>query len=114
LHATPWQRVVPDPGPDARGREYAEIDVVDTGVGIRPEDLRRLFVAFLQLDGSSTRRHEGTGLGLAISARLAASMGGHIAVRSTPGQGSTFALLLPVGEPPRVVLDDEPLTSLSA
>jgi signal transduction histidine kinase len=107
LHATPWQRVVPDPGPDARGREYAEVDVVDTGVGIRPEDLRRLFVAFLQLDGSSTRKHEGTGLGLAISARLAASMGGHIAVRSIPGQGSTFALLLPIGEPARIVLDDD-------
>jgi signal transduction histidine kinase len=96
MQATPWQRVVPDPGPDARDREYVIVDVVDTGIGIRAEDLRRLFVAFLQLDGSSTRRHEGTGLGLAISARLAASMGGHVAVRSTPGQGSTFALLLPV------------------
>jgi signal transduction histidine kinase len=99
LDRTPaWQRVVPDPGPASVGRRYAEIAVGDTGTGIRPEDLRRLFVAFLQLDGSSTRRHEGTGLGLAISARLAAAMGGHIAVHSVPGQGSTFALLLPVDE----------------
>jgi signal transduction histidine kinase len=116
LHATPWQRVVPDPGPDARGRDYAEINVTDAGVGIKSEDLRRLFVAFLQLDGSSTRRHEGTGLGLAISARLAAGMGGHIAVRSTPGHGSTFALLLPIeAARPAVAIDErhEP-ASLSA
>jgi signal transduction histidine kinase len=116
LHATPWQRIVPDPGPDARGRAYAEIHITDTGVGIRAEDLRRIFVAFLQLDGSSTRRHEGTGLGLAISARLAASMGGHIAVRSTPGQGSTFAFLLPIEDehPAQHPADDEHLASLSA
>jgi signal transduction histidine kinase len=117
LHATPWQRVVPEPGPDARGREYAEIDVMDSGVGIRPEDLRRLFQAFFQLDGSSTRRHEGTGLGLAISAKLAANMGGHIAVQSTPGAGSTFALLLPIEPALRMPAsaDDAPaLASLSA
>jgi signal transduction histidine kinase len=115
LHATPWQRIVPEPGPDSRGREYAEIAVSDSGVGIRAEDLRRLFQAFFQLDGTSTRRHEGTGLGLAISARLAASMGGHIAVRSTPGEGSTFALLLPV-EPAQSVAasSTQPLASLSA
>jgi signal transduction histidine kinase len=115
LQATPWQRVVPDPGPEARGREYAQIHVTDSGVGIRAEDLRRLFVAFLQLDGTSTRRHEGTGLGLAISSRLAAAMGGHIAVRSTPGQGSTFALLLPIGTTrPASSESDEPPLSLSA
>lgn len=115
LHATPWQRVVPDPGPDARGLEYVHVEVRDTGVGIRAEDLRRIFVAFLQLDGSSTRRHEGTGLGLAISARLAAAMGGHIAVRSLPGQGSTFALLLPIYHAPAAPAVDEPTpASLSA
>jgi len=115
LDATPWQRVVPDPGPDSRGREYAEIVVTDTGVGIRREDLRQLFVAFRQLDGSSTRKHEGTGLGLAISARLAASMGGHVAVRSQPGEGSTFALLLPIGDDRRAGIEDETeLASLSA
>jgi len=96
LDPVAWQRIVPEPGPDARHRRYAEIAVRDGGVGIRSEDLRRLFVAFLQLDGSSTRRHEGTGLGLAISARLARNMGGHIAVHSVPGEGSTFALFLPV------------------
>ncbi len=116
MHASAWQRVVPDPGPDAGCREYAEINVVDTGVGIKAEDLRRLFVAFLQLDGSSTRRHEGTGLGLAISARLAAAMHGHIAVKSAPGEGSTFALLLPIetaGVTPRVD-ETADLASLSA
>ncbi len=117
LHATPWQRVVPDPGPDARGREYVHVEIKDMGVGIRAEDLRRLFVAFHQLDGSSTRRHEGTGLGLAISARLAAAMGAHIAVRSTPGLGSTFALLLPIDDDRRLAADAEepvPLATLSA
>ncbi len=90
-----WDRVVPEPGPDAKGRTFLEVAVEDQGGGIRREELRRLFVAFQQLDGSSSRRHEGTGIGLALSARLAAAMRGHIAVRSTPGVGSTFALLLP-------------------
>ena len=91
----PWDRVVPEPGPDAKGQAYLEIAVDDRGGGIRRDELRRLFLAFHQLDGSSSRRHEGTGIGLALSARLAAAMRGHIAVRSTPGVGSTFALLLP-------------------
>ncbi|MDF1504486.1 ATP-binding protein [Roseisolibacter sp. H3M3-2] len=69
--------------------------VSDTGVGIRPEDLPKLFRPFTQLDAGLTRRYGGTGLGLYISQRLAGLLGGRIAVRSAAGEGSEFALILP-------------------
>lgn len=65
-------------------------EVHDTGAGIAPEDLERLFQPFTQVDASSTRRFGGTGLGLTIARRMAQIMGGDIEVRSVLGQGSTF------------------------
>ncbi len=70
--------------------------VSDTGVGIKSEDLERLFHAFEQLDATTTRRFEGTGLGLYLSRSLAQVLGGELSVRSELGAGSTFTLTLPL------------------
>ena len=74
---------------------WAAIAVEDTGVGISPIDLERVFDPFVQVDEGYTRAQGGTGLGLAISRKLAEMMGGSITVESTLGQGSRFTLWLP-------------------
>ena len=80
----------------SRSSTAVRIDVVDTGIGIPPEELPRLFRPFAQVDTGLTRRHGGTGLGLYISRRLATMLGGHIEVASQPGVGSTFSVVLPL------------------
>ncbi|HEV2172075.1 MAG TPA: PAS domain S-box protein, partial [Nitrospira sp.] len=80
------------------GNSLAEISVVDTGIGIRPEDQPRLFQAFMQVDSSSTRAYEGTGLGLHVSQKLASMIGGRVSFVSEYGKGSRFTISVPALE----------------
>jgi len=75
--------------------------VRDTGIGIPPERMAKLFTPFVQADASTTRHFGGTGLGLSISRRLAELMGGKLWAESTPGQGSTFQFELPFQAAPQ-------------
>ncbi|HQS57064.1 MAG: hypothetical protein B7Y56_01155 [Gallionellales bacterium 35-53-114] len=74
------------------GDDYFQVrlEVQDTGIGLNPEQIEKLFQAFHQADTSTTRRYGGTGLGLVISKQLAELMGGAVGVESNPGEGSTF------------------------
>jgi signal transduction histidine kinase/CheY-like chemotaxis protein len=110
------------------GRDWVTFQVTDSGIGITPEQMARLFEPFSQADPSTTRKFGGTGLGLAITRRFCQMMGGDIDVSSTPAVGSVFRIRLPLevtppGEPasagaapdpprPRgntvLVIDDDP------
>jgi signal transduction histidine kinase len=83
--------------------QHLVIAVADTGPGIAPEDQKRIFEEFQQVDTSSTRKKGGTGLGLAIARRIVELHGGRIWVDSAPGQGSTFHFTLPLAPQAQMV-----------
>ncbi len=78
------------------GEQGIRFAVRDTGIGLKPDDMHRIFREFEQADDSSTRKFGGTGLGLAISKRIVERMGGDITVDSTPDAGATFTATLPL------------------
>lgn len=71
------------------------LEVIDSGIGIAPADLSRLFVEFQQLDSGAAKKHAGTGLGLALTKRIVEAQGGAVGVKSTVGSGSVFFAVLP-------------------
>jgi len=77
------------------GPEAYRLEVQDTGIGIAPEDMHRLFVEFQQLDASAAKKYQGTGLGLALTKRMVEAQGGEVGVRSATGSGSAFYAVLP-------------------
>jgi len=92
---TGWVRIAVEPVSSNGDECSLRIRVEDTGIGIAPAKLPKLFHEFSQVDSSAARRHGGTGLGLAISKKLAEHMGGEISVTSEPGEGSVFSCRLP-------------------
>jgi len=81
-----------------RSEQIMTFDVIDTGIGLSPEQQSKLFQAFSQADASTTRKFGGTGLGLVIAAQLAEKLGGGVTLRSTEGVGSTFTVRIATGE----------------
>jgi len=78
------------------GDDNLEVRVIDTGVGIKKEDMKKLFQPFQQIDVSLTKKHEGTGLGLYLTKRLVALLGGDISAKSQYGRGSEFTFIVPL------------------
>jgi signal transduction histidine kinase len=77
------------------GRDWITIAVTDTGIGMTPEQMGKLFQEFSQASSTTASKYGGTGLGLVISRRFCQMMGGDITVESEPGHGSTFTIRLP-------------------
>jgi adenylate cyclase len=96
------------------GRDWIDFTVSDTGIGMTPDQLNKLFEDFTQADQSTSRRFGGTGLGLAISRRLCRMMGGDVTVTSESGKGSTFLARLPAGPATAVAASDTGAPHLAA
>jgi signal transduction histidine kinase len=77
------------------GRDWIEVAVSDSGIGMTPEQQAKLFEEFSQAEATTAQRFGGTGLGLAITRKLARMMGGDVTVASEPGKGSVFTVRLP-------------------
>jgi len=98
-----WQQSTPPPSADVKTTQpltfptssFVCFAVTDTGIGIAPEDMPRLFQAFVQIDSSLNRQYNGTGLGLAVVKRITELHGGWVQAESTLGQGSRFTVILP-------------------
>ena len=86
------------------GRDWVTLSVADTGIGMTPEQMDKLFQEFSQASTKTASKYGGTGLGLVISRRFCQMMGGDITVASEPGYGSTFTIRLPrIVEPKEAV-----------
>ncbi len=84
-------------GGSGRDNRWVEVSVADTGIGIAPEDMERIWREFEQVDSSYARKYEGTGLGLSLTRRLVELHGGRIWAESEGlGKGSTFTFMLPL------------------
>jgi signal transduction histidine kinase len=81
----------------SNGKNFIEFAVSDTGIGMTPEQLAKLFQEFTQAEASTAQHFGGTGLGLAITRKLARMMGGDVTVASESGKGSVFTVRLPAG-----------------
>lgn len=82
------------------GQHHFRVEVEDTGIGIMPDEIDKLFVAFQQLDSGAAKKHQGTGLGLALSKKIVEAQGGSVGVRSTRNRGSVFYAVLPSNAAP--------------
>ena len=82
------------------GRDWIEMAVADSGIGMTPDQQAKLFQEFAQADTTTAQKFGGTGLGLAITRKLARMMGGDVTVTSEPGKGSVFTVRLPGGATP--------------
>jgi PAS domain S-box-containing protein len=102
------------PSADLAGHGSLEIEIADTGIGIKAEAQRNLFQLFGQADSSVTRKYGGTGLGLALSRKLTQALGGDLSLKSSePGKGSCFTLRVPVGDVTQVRFIEVPAAAAS-
>jgi signal transduction histidine kinase/CheY-like chemotaxis protein len=98
---------------ESPGNNYLRIEIKDTGIGIRDDDLQKLFKPFSQVDGSLSRQFGGMGLGLAISRKFAQALGGDVGCKSEVGVGSSFWIRIPVGLK-KIAFEEKDTTTISA